>query len=481
MKRRTHLFCATLITLLSCLPHAQALELPDIGDTSESYLSLAEEQRLGAAFMRNLRGALSIVNDAEIDSYITSLGERLATNSGSQQPFTFFVVNDPTINAFAGPGGYIGINTGLIMASESESELASVVAHEIAHVTQRHLARAFESATQSSLPTAAAIIAAIILANQGSDLGEAAFATALASSTQKQINFTRQNEKEADRIGISLLASSDFDPQGMPSFFERLYRHTKGYDNQNLEFLRTHPLTISRISDTRNRAAQYPAPAISDQTHYQLIKTRLQVFSQQDNERSITHFKEKLDNAPDEQQDVARYGYALSLAKSTQYSAAMAQLKILIQEEPERINYQVAAASVALSANDLPLAAAICQQYLKLFPHHHALTSLYALILLKQEKPQKASALLYEHLRRNPLKPQLYKLLAQAEYHNQKLSASHEALAEFYYLNGVTRSAIEQLKIALGHTPTGDSTSRARIAFRRDQLEKEELALAREK
>ncbi len=473
VKSRAQHCCALLLSLLLCLPSAQSIELPDIGDTSESVLSLAEENRLGAAFMRNLRGALSIVSDPEIESYITSLGERLTTNSGSQQRFNFFVVNDTTINAFAGPGGHIGINTGLIMTSETESELASVMAHEIAHVTQRHLARAFESAKQSSVPTAAAIIAAIILASQDSQLGSAAIATALASSTQKRINFTRQNEKEADRLGMSLLASSNFDPQGMPSFFERLYRSNRGSESQSLEFLRTHPLTLSRISDTRNRAAQFPTAKNYDQTNYLLIKTKLQVLSRHDSEKSIAHYQQQLDSATPQQQNIARYGYAMSLAKAGKYSQAMKQIQSLIEQEAERIPYQVAAANIAFSAGDLSQAATICEENLKIYPHHHALSSLYGMILIKQGAPSKASALLYEHLRRHPSNPQLYKLLAQAEHLNNNLPASHEALAEYYYLMGLTHIGIEQLGIALDHTKPSDNSTTARITYRRSQMEKE--------
>ncbi len=473
VKSRVQQCCALFLSLLLWLPTVQSIELPDIGDTSESVLSLAEENRLGAAFMRNLRGALSIAYDPEIESYITSLGERLTTNSNSQQRFTFFVVNDTSINAFAGPGGHIGINTGLIMTSETESELASVMAHEIAHVTQRHLARAFESASQSSVPTAAAIIAAIILASQDSQLGSAAIATALASSTQQRINFTRQNEKEADRLGMSLLASSNFDPQGMPSFFERLYRNSRGSESQSLEFLRTHPLTLSRVSDTRNRAAQYPAAKHYDQTNYQLIKTKLQVLSSSDSGQNIAHFRQQLEKASAQQQDIARYGYALSLAKAGKYEQAMTQIKMLIKQEPERVNYQIAAANIAFSAGDLTHAATICEENLKIFPHHHALSSLYGMVLIKQGDAAKASALLHEHLRRHPSNPQLYKLLAQAEHLNNHLPASHEALAEHYYLMGLTHVGIEQLGIALDHTKPSDASTTARITYRRSQMEKE--------
>lgn len=461
-----------LLSLLLYLPAMQAIELPDIGDTSESYLSLSEDQQLGAAFMRNLRGVLNVASDPEIQSYITSLGERLTTNSNSQQQFHFFVINDSNINAFAGPGGHIGINTGLIMTSQTESELASVVAHEIAHVTQRHLARAFEAAQENSVPTTAAIIAAIILASQDSAMASAALATVLASSTQTRINFTRQNEKEADRLGTSLLASSNFDPQGMPAFFERLYRHNKAYDSQSIEFLRTHPLTLSRVSDTRNRAAQYPAAAQYDQTNYQLIKTKIKVLSNRDTEKSIMYFKNRLVKEP-AKQNITRYGYALSLASAGKFMQAMKQIKILIDQEPERINYQIAAANIAYSAGDLAQAAAICRNNLKIFPHHHALTSLYSTILIKQGKAKQGSALLYEHLRRHPLNPHLYQLLAEAEHQNNNLPASHEALAEYYYLTGLTHSSLEQLDLAIDHLQPSNTTADARIKYRKNQIETE--------
>lgn len=465
--------CLLLFTLSLWPPGVEAIDLPDIGDTSESVLSLAEEERLGAAFMRNLRSALNIVSDPEIESYITALGARLTTNSERQQPFHFFVVNDSAINAFAGPGGYIGVNSGLIMTSETESELASVVAHEIAHVTQRHIARAFEDAKKSSVPTAAAIIAAIILASQDSQVGEAALATALAGSTQKRINFTRQNEKEADRIGMSLLASSGFDPQGMPAFFERLYRNNRGSDSLNIEYLRTHPLTLSRVTDTRNRAVQYAPPPKLDQLNYLLIKTKLQVLDSDDSARSVELFRLQLQKEDKNPQASSRYGYALSLARAGEFKEAIEQIQILIKNDPERVNYQIAAAGIALSAGDLGLAASICEANLKLFPHNHALTTLYAMTLTQQGSTSRAAALLYEHLRRHSNRPQLYQLLARAEHRNQNLAASHEALAEFYYLMGSSHSAIEQLDIGLKQAGSRDEIHKARMKFRRRQIEEE--------
>jgi len=162
------------------------------------------------------------------------------------------------INAFAGPGGYIGVNSGLILMTEAESELASVIAHEIGHVTQRHLFRAAEAAGRLSIPTMAATLAAILLGTQSPAMGQAAIMAIQAGSVQFQINFTRENEEEADRVGMQTLANSQFDPRSMPTFFERLQQSTRYYGQNIPEFLRTHPVTASRISDTRGRAETYP-------------------------------------------------------------------------------------------------------------------------------------------------------------------------------------------------------------------------------
>ncbi|WP_455234365.1 M48 family metallopeptidase, partial [Thiogranum longum] len=195
-------------------------QLPDFGDSSGSLISPAQERELGEAFMRSVRYQAKLVSDPQINGYIRQLGDRLAANSDSPgYPFTFFVVEDGSVNAFAGPGGYIGVHTGLILAARNESELAGVLAHEIAHVTQRHLMRAYESASQLSLPTAAAMIAALVLgATTDSDAGFAAASAIQAGNIQYHLNFTRANEKEADRIGIQTLARSEIDTFGMPSF-----------------------------------------------------------------------------------------------------------------------------------------------------------------------------------------------------------------------------------------------------------------------
>ena len=216
MHAYARLFIALLIALrpVAAVPQSNFDDLPNLGDSSGQVISPQQDRALGAYFMRQIRQSGIILEDEEATAYLESLGRKLSIHSENPgYNFTFFLVNDSSINAFAGPGGYIGANVGLFLASESESELAGVMAHEIAHITQRHLARAFDNQEKMSVPTMAAILAAILLgATTDGSAGAAALMAAQAASLQNQINFTRANEKEADRVGIQTLADAGFDP-----------------------------------------------------------------------------------------------------------------------------------------------------------------------------------------------------------------------------------------------------------------------------
>src|SRR5512139_1126764 len=263
--------------------HAVSAELPDIGDASAVTLSPEQEARIGKQVMHKLYRANLINEDVALNQYIQNLGYRLSANSGAdRQPFTFFIVNDPAINAFAMPGGYIGVNAGLIVASESENELASVLAHEISHVTQHHLARSYEKASKMSLPMTAAVIAAILLGSHDPQAGQAALMASIAGSAQMQLDFTRANEHEADRVGIQLLAQAGFDPRGMSSFFQRLQKETRYYGSGLPEFLSTHPVTSNRIAEAEDRAAQYPPVTLRNSDNYHTVKAQLRIFLSHD-------------------------------------------------------------------------------------------------------------------------------------------------------------------------------------------------------
>ena len=214
------------LLLVAHLPPALALDtdLPDLGNSAGGLMTPKRERDLGRAFMRSVRRSQKVMDDPLLNDYIQQLGQRLVDASGERgTPFSFFMIDDPQINAFAGPGGYIGVYTGLLQTTETESELAAVLAHEIAHVTQQHLLRAWESTSQMSIPSAAILLAAVVLgAAVGGDAAAAAAVGGQAALIQQQINFTRANEQEADRVGIDILAESGYEPRAMPSFFDRM-------------------------------------------------------------------------------------------------------------------------------------------------------------------------------------------------------------------------------------------------------------------
>lgn len=427
--------------------------LPEIGDSSGVLLTPIEEQELGFAFFRSLHGNLKINQDVEIDDFIEALGGRLAVESDNPlQPFHFFVVIDPAINAFAGPGGYIGVNSGLILITESESELASVLAHEIAHVTQRHLYRAIEAARRLTIPSAAALLAAILIGTQSPELGQAAIIAAQAGSAQYQIDFTRDNEQEADRVGMQNLARSNFDPRAMPSFFERLDRSSRYYGEGPPEFLRTHPVTTSRISDTRGRAEKFPYRQFLDSTRYQLMKAKLTVLTGVKPSSTLKYYTGRLERGTDTQKAVARYGFGLALQAIGQTAKARAILTQLTEQNPDQDAFIIALAKLETESRNLATGLKMYMRAIKRFPNNRAVLLDYGAALVEAEKFEPARQVFSDFLRDHPPTPELYELLSQVYSQLGQNGQSHRYLAEAYYLSGQTEPAIKQVQIALTST-----------------------------
>jgi predicted Zn-dependent protease len=255
------------------------MNIPEIGDPSSSVLSYTEEQNLGKQLYRQLRGSQAVIEDPELSSWIRVLGNRLVSRaSGTRGSFYFLIIDKPTVNAFAMPGGVIAVHTGLILNTESESELAAVLSHEIAHVSQRHIARMFVKNKDNGWKTGLGVVAAAIAASQDPALGQAVITATLALQMQKQLNFSRQAESEADRVGMRILASGGFDPEGMPTFLSKLEPSEAAYRDIT-EYLRSHPLSIDRLSDTRNRSKKYGSRPHKDDKDYAYAKAKLQVLS----------------------------------------------------------------------------------------------------------------------------------------------------------------------------------------------------------
>ncbi|VAX08730.1 Exported zinc metalloprotease YfgC precursor [hydrothermal vent metagenome] len=455
---------------------AQQIELPEIGASGAASVTPVEEYETGKAVVRNIRRGGGVLDDPLIHDYINNLGYSLIANSDStMKNFYFFMVNDGQINAFALPGGFIGINYGLLLASESESELASVIAHEIAHVTQRHHARAYEQGSGSNIPAMAALIAAIILGGKNYEIGEAALATMAATSIQSKLDFTRANEKEADYIGIALLSDSNYNPFSMASFFEKLDKNSRLYGESAPEFLRTHPVSKNRVADARNRARTLPRQPQTEQKNYLLIRSRLRVLASKDKVKTLGYFKNNLAAKNYLDRDAENYGYTLSLIENKQFARARKVINKLLKQDPHRIAYLLTQANLETRAGNFEKAEQLFENALALYPGNLPITQNYAEALLKAKNYPRARKILREYLRTDRSEPMLYKLLAEAENKLGHKADSMAARGEYYYLNGQPHQALSQLKGAL-RTKGLSFYDNARIEGRIQQMH-EELAL----
>jgi predicted Zn-dependent protease len=450
-----HIIFRLLLSLLlvlrpsATLPQSNFDDLPNLGDASGQVISPKQDKELGAYFMRQIRQAGLVLDDVETTSYLEALGHKLAIHSENPgYGFTFFLVDDASINAFAGPGGYIGANVGLILAAESESELAGVMAHEIAHVTQRHLARSFEAQERMSLPTTAAILAAILIgAAADPGAGAAALTAASAAGMQRQINFTRANEKEADRVGIQTLADAGFDPYGMPAFFERLQKNSKLYGTRPPEFLSTHPVTTNRIAEATSRADTYPKVKEYTNLDFLLLQAKLRV-NNFDNPKQVLADVRRYEGKSGGKSPVEQYEFALLLSKNEQHSEALPIMQKLQKNDPDRITYRLALTRILRATKQEREALDIYEDTLELYPGELTVILPYATTLMAAGDADKAYSLLSEITSDNQADPKIYKLLAQAAGATSHPIQTHTAMSRYYFLNGYTNQAIEQLKLA---------------------------------
>ena len=437
-----------LLHTATALPETNFDELPNLGDTSGQIISPEQDRAMGASFMRQLRQAGIILNDEETTSYVEALGRRLVAKSENPgQDFTFFMVNDSSINAFAGPGGYIGINTGLLMAAKTESELAGVMAHEIAHVTQRHLARGFEASDRMSGPRLAAMAAALLIGTQDAAAGAAAFTATTAAGIQYQINFTRANEKEADRIGIQSLANAGFDPEGMSGFFERLQQNSRLYGASAPEYLSTHPVTTNRISEAQSRAQSYPKVHLEPNMEFQLLQVKLRVSSYKNPSQVLADvYRYKGEAGGDTA--VEHYEFALLLETNNKLVEASKIIGQLHENDPNRIAYRLALARILYKARQVKPALDIYASSLELYPHSLTVILPYASALLSADQAETAFELLADSSNQHPFNPEVYSLLARAAGTTNRKIQTHTAMSQYFFLNGYTKQAIEQLQLA---------------------------------
>ena len=474
MQAAIYRFCNLLLLIwLPTLAYSESPDgaLPDIGDLSGTIISPQKETELGENFMAQVRSAREFVDDIEINRYVQSLGYDLASHSDSPtQNFTFFVINDPQINAFAVPGGFIGVHAGLINATQNEGELAGVIAHEIAHISQKHMPRAIYDASQQSVPKAAALLASILLGVASPELGQAAIMTTMAGGIQGQINFTRANEQEADRIGMQTLYRSEYDPNGLPDFFEKLAKETRLYGAGVPEFLRTHPVTSTRIADSKGRAAQLHVPKPKDQLEFYFIRAKIIAISQRNPLDAVKAFKSQISQKSWLNEAGAHYGLAYAYVQSNQFKEAKTEFQRLSQQHKDHIGILNGMALVERKLGNYASSERTYQDALKLNPDNSLLTIGLAETYLDQRKANEAKLLLQPLLRTNPTSTKLYDLIIRSSELQDDLVDAHYYEAEKYYLLGQLELAVDHLKQA-NKIVHSDFVKKSRVEARLAQFE----------
>ncbi|WP_435628266.1 beta-barrel assembly-enhancing protease [Candidatus Ferrigenium straubiae] len=442
------------LLLLCFSPCAMGEGLPDLGDVSQTILTPLQERQIGQQSVMQIRAGKQYLDDPEINDYLNRLGQKLVENSAEPSlGFEFFALADYNINAFALPGGFIGVNSGLLLTAQSESELAAVLSHEIAHVTQHHLARMVAGQQGDSLASMAAIAIAILAARSNSQASQAALAGMQARAIQKQLDYTRAHEEEADRIGLEILQKSNFSIHAMPEFLDRLQKATRLLEGNAPSYLRTHPITSERVADIGNRVQKQPYRLIPDSLDFQLVRAKL-IAAQKTAPDAIAYFSDALGAQKHGNPIAQRYGLVSALLRNNETGRAAEELAALhkqIQSDPmARQNPMVETLTGQVKRTEKNDASALAfyRAAVQTFPQHRALIYDYADLLLNSNQAETAVKLLTEQLTRHPSDTTLYDLQARSYAMLGKRFEQHQAQAYSYAWQGNLYAAIDQLELA---------------------------------
>lgn len=457
-----------ITTLLLCVTTsaAQQSRLPDIGTAGASVMSVERERTFGDLYMRQIRAQAPIIGDPVLNEYLKDMGTRLVREADDVRfPFSFFWINQNDINAFAFFGGYIGVYTGLIAETESESELASVMAHEVAHVSQRHIVRNMERMQNATPNTLVAMLGAVLLGMISPDLGMAALSTTMAGTQQMQINYTRQFEQEADRVGLGMLVRAGYDPMGAPAFFGRLAEKHR-YATKVPQMLLTHPISEARIADTRVRAEALPRPVNRDESRYLLAKARVQArhirsADEQTLRNALSARLSPTDNAN-------RYALAIVLLDQRRAAEAEAVLAPLLAAEPMNGFFIDVQTDILLALGRHQDALTLLTRAYQREPREQVITLNFANAALQAKQPELAVTLLRDYMLRDEANVMALELLVEAYRQQSNSAAMHEARAELYALHGAFDQAINNLHLA--HKGNQSELEQRRLQARIEQL-----------
>jgi beta-barrel assembly-enhancing protease len=460
-------------TTLDLSPPAAGSDLPDLGSPAEQLVSHTEEYQIGAMVAHELREQNALFEDPEVGEYIQSVGQRLASQSAmGGEGFHYLVLNDPEVNSFAVSGGWVFIFTGLILAASTESELAAVMAHETAHITQHHLARGAQAQSRQSLAAAAAMVAAILLGAIGGgpsagNVIQGGIVAAQGLAIQSQINFTREEEKEADRVGIGYLAGAGFDPNAMADIFATLGRSEGLVETYIPAMLIDHPVTTDRIAEARTRAAQFPPRRGHDSLSFALIRERTRVLTATGDVDIAGQYAQKI--AQGDTSLGTRYGYGLALLQGNHPDKAAGIFAQLVQQHENLTLLYGALGQAQAKAGHLTEALATFQHAAVLFPRNVALTVRYAETLMAAGRPAQAHAMLLDLFNIVPPTPDQIRLTALAASAAGDPGDAYYYMGEYQLSNGDPQLAVQQYQLALA-SPRISSIQRQRYQARLDEI-----------
>ena len=456
------------LILLCFITNLSADELPDLGDSSASALSPLDERRIANSIMRDVMSSSQVVSDPDIVDYVQDLGRRLVdSSSGRFETFNFFVVNDNSINAFAMPGGVIGVHTGLITSANSEDEVASVLGHEIGHVLQRHLARMLAKQKTDSIINIAGMGLALLAARANPQLSQAAFTASSAAGIQRQLDYTREYEREADRIGLQILDRAGFDTRAMPIFFETLQKGSRFAEGSAPSFLRTHPLTSERIADVKNRVDQFAVRVTKNSEGFYYVRAKILAHLGNAYD-AIALFKGNIADNKDNLA-VAHYGLAIAAMRNNELKTANNEFDWLQSHNVTNHFISNLSAEIAITQKNSTLAGERYLAGMQLYPNARSLMYGNANLLLSLNKTKQAIDFIKDKQLSWSSDATLYELLSRAYTMQGKQLLRHQAQAEAYYRRYNLSDAIQQMDLAV-RAKDGDFYQQSSVEARLKEL-----------
>ena len=445
-------FIIYLLILVSSNLSSSEEDLPVIGDSSSSVISIASEYNLGRLYMAQLRRTLPEYIDPVSQDYAEHLVYRLSEFSElTDRRLEIALIDEKSVNAFAAPGGIIGINAGLIFHADTEGQLASVLSHELAHLSQRHFARRMQRQKDRSLANSLMILGSIALA--GATSNPNALLVGQQAITQQNLSFSRGDEQEADRIGFKNMVSAGFDPKSTSYMFEKLQSLSRLSGSNELEFLRSHPLTKNRIADAQSRAQGFEKKNYRNSLDYDLVRNRTIVHFSEVPRQAVTIFQKELTNSSDKREKLeAHYGLALAYSRDNKHSQALNTMRQALEMDSENLILQIGLLELHIEAENYFEAEALASSLLSTNPYNYPVSMLYNKVLMNKGDYKSGEKILKDLTLKRPKDPQVWYWLAEVQGLDKNLIGLHLSRAEYFFLTGSYETSIKHLRMALDLT-----------------------------